>query len=172
MKNRWVFLFFILIQVVSCTVPRGLPAPEMLPYETTGASFYVKLNDGSVYRGELIAADSAALYVLPEDNQHLNRRRQTSVEQIPWDAVDNYRVYYAQGKSLTWFMPVYAFMTLSHGWFAFLTLPVNMIAILTTHFASQHEHVLRKNDITPEALSLFARFPQGIPPNVSLGDIH
>ncbi len=173
MKLKWMpLLLFILIQAVSCSVPRGLPAPEELPYETKGAAFYVKLHDGTEYRGELIASDAVALYVLPEANQHPNRRRQTSVEQIPWDAIDNYRVYYAHGKSLALFPPLYAVMTLSHGWFSILTMPVNLIATITAHITSQHEHVLRKKDIAPEALSLFARFPQGIPPNVSLGDIY
>ncbi len=172
MINKQVLLVLLmLLLAVSCSVPRGLPAPEELPYETKGAAFYVKLHDGSVYRGELIAAENDALYVLPAENQHPNMKRQSGVVQIPWDAVDNYRVYYAHGKSLVWFVPLYTIVTFSHGWFAFLTMPFNLIATLTAHFTSQHEHVLRKKDIAPEELGLFARFPQGIPTDVALQDI-
>jgi hypothetical protein len=175
MKNKQALLlllmFLVLLLAASCSVPRGLPAPEELPYETKGAAFYVKLYDGSVYRGELIAAENDALYVLPAENQHPNMKRQNRLVQIPWDAVDNYRVYYAHGKSLAWFVPVYTVMTLSHGWVSILTMPINLIATLTAHVNSQHEHVLRKKDIAPEALNLFARFPQGIPQRVSPQDI-
>ncbi len=176
MKNKQALLlllmFLMLLLAASCSVPRGLPAPEELPYETKGAAFYVKLHDGSVYLGELIAAENDALYVLPAENQHPNMKRQNRLVQIPWDAVDNYRVYYAHGKSRAWFVPVYTGMTLSHGWFAFLTMPVNLIATLTAHVTSQHEYVLRKKDIAPGELGMFARFPQGIPQNVSPGDIY
>ena len=173
MKNKHAFLLLpILLLAASCSVPRGLPASKELPWETKGATFFVRLNDGSVYRGELIATEKDILYVLPQGRQHPNMKTPNRLVQIPWNAVDNYRVYYAHGKPLTMFVPLFSMMTFSHGWFSFLTLPLNLIATLTAHYTSQHEYVLRKKDITPEELGMFARFPQGIPYNVSPNDIY
>jgi hypothetical protein len=173
MKNKHVLLLLpILLLAASCSVPRGLPAPEELPYETKGAAFFVKLNDGSVYRGELIAAEKDVLYVLPMERQLPNIQTPNRLVQINLNAVDNYRVYYAHGKPLAKFVWLYTVMTLSHGWASILTMPLNLIVTLSVNFASQHEYVLRKKDITPEALGLFARFPQGIPANVSPADIY
>lgn len=173
MMNRNVsIMMIILLLAASCSIPRGLPAPRDLPHETKGAAVYVKLNDGSVFRGELIAADIDTLFVLPADNRYSSYRTGKGLVEIPWNSVNNYRLYYARGKSLSGVASVYSLMTISHGWFSVLTMPVNLTVTILAHYSSINEHVLRKHDITPGELSLFARFPQGIPYNVSSDDIY
>ncbi len=159
------FLLLALL-MACCAVPRGLPAPDDLPRHTHGAVIHLRLDDGERVRGELIASDGAYVFVLPEGGGTPD-----AVQQIAWVGVDSYRLFYAGGKSLNWFVPVYTAMTLSHGWFLFLTAPVNLVATLLTHQFSRNEYTLREQDIRPEELSLFARFPQGLPPDLKLEDV-
>ena len=154
-----------MLVVQACSSPKGLPKPEQLGYHTKGGHINVKMIAGGKYSGELIASYPDKLFVL------LASENDTSLQEVSWDDVKSFALYYAEGKNQNWRIPVYSLATIFHGFFLIFTLPVNLVSTSIMAYASRNEYSFREEHLPREKIQMFARFPQGIPDGVSKENI-
>jgi len=118
-------------------------------------------------KGELIAIDSDSLYTLvylPGGDtlcMGIHRKR-----------VNSYNLYYAKPNTSFWTIPVFTLATVSHGFFAILTAPLNLFGTSLTQAYILRESHSQESDLNLDELAPFARFPRGLPPGLSAKDIH
>jgi hypothetical protein len=82
-----------------------------------------------------------------------------------------FTLQYAQARHYGWTIPLSSLVTLSHGAFAIFTFPINLITTIAVTGAGESAFVYKSDNMTYKELKMFARFPQGLPPNVMLSDI-
>jgi hypothetical protein len=125
--------------------------------------------------GELIAVDSNQLMVLSDNTFH------KTLLFAPIKQIKGFTVYYAKPKNLAWSIPVFTLSTLLpfpdpansggwmplHGYFAGVTVPVNLI--VTAIIASRNP--FKYETLSYMELKMFARFPQGISPDINIKNI-
>ena len=137
----------------------GHPAPDgetldkavKQPY---GGYIVVTLRDGTVRKGELLAIDRNALWVL-------DRRHQTHSFELR--AISRADLYKYDHEGFGWWGGLGSLSTLSHGALLLISLPVWAIATMIVSSAeSTHAHLSYPDDEIKE-LSMWARYPQGMP---------
>ena len=139
-----------------------MPGPDEVKSNTKGAAMNIsKKKEVSHIRGELIAVDSTKLYVLSVVSH--------KVIEVPMEKVSFYRVRFMRMEDIAWTFPILILSTFSHGFFAILTLPFNILTVNALNNPLRFMSTSRM--MTYEELSQYARFPQGLPPNVALSDI-
>lgn len=120
----------------------------------------------SYFQGELIAVDSMYIYVLNE--QDSAGPVCLAIERL---SVSSYELQTAQPNTSYWTIPVYSLSTLSHGWIATLTLPINLVLTSATQTRVVVDSKLPYSQVDWLQLSKYARFPQGFPPSLALEQI-
>jgi len=75
-------------------------------------------------------------------------------------SVKSYKLYYARPINYSPAIPLFALLTISHGWFMSITLPVNVIVTTATTCKAAKVFTYRKRDLTPDQLRMFSRYPQ------------
>lgn len=164
MKNSLVLSALICILATACSGPQYLPTSDRIHEYKYGS--YVKLEgmSGRQWNGELIAVDSAGVVVLTEESKVCTV--------VPRHFITGYSVQYAQGKGYGWAIPVFSLFSLIHGAYAIFTFPLNLVTTITVAEGGAKAFVYKEIDLSFEDLKMFARFPQGIPPQIKLSDIH
>ncbi len=143
--------------------PSGYLQPaEVAQYQAYGAwiKVYLKPNYDEL-EGEFIAIDPDTLFVLNRGGLHA----------IPRDTIERARLgtYNSQWGALAAWTTVGSLATMSHGWYAGITLPVWMILGSVTTAVVSHgpiEGVRGHDSARWRELSKFARFPQGMPTGI------
>lgn len=171
MKTKLFIIGLMLLLAGSCAPysPRYLPSDDKIDVNEHGSYIKIKTISENPRKpnysvtGELIAIDTTAIIVLDE-----NKRICIAV---PIDEIDLFVLRYALPKSYVTSMILFPLTSLLHGYYALLTLPMNILvtAIVTTsgHTAFQYND----ENISYRELRMFARFPQGIPPNVDTANL-
>lgn len=157
-------ILLLLIIVSSCSAPKYVPQVEELPLSTHGSHIEVQQKSKAITEGELIAIDSTGLVILAgiETKQLRN---------ITFDNIEKFKLTYAQPKNYGWTIPVYTAATISHGIFLIFTAPVNIAVTSVVASAGANAFTYNQKVISYEELRMFARFPQGIPPNIDPANI-
>ncbi len=163
------FFLLILVFVISgCATPSFLPDPDYVDCNEYGAYIKVRYNSyNSPVKGELIAAEKDTIVVLINSSNNMT----DSCIKIPFKKTYGYTLRYARPKHYGWTIPVFTIATLAHGYFAVITMPVNLITTIIVTISGERSYKLTDYDIKFEKLKIYARFPQGIPPGVELSAI-
>lgn len=178
MKSKVVLPLFIAMIISGCTLPNYVPYSNQLGTTTHGSYIMVHLISSVRIQGELISADSAELLILskPEDIPD------AKISEIPVLSVKSFRLYFARPRNYAWaiipgvVLPLLPFpdpdnredFMIFHGFFAILTIPVNLTAVGLIYAASIADFSLDKNEVSFRDLKKFARYPQGLPPGTDI----
>lgn len=162
-----LFILIILMTLpsVGCKAPAYLPEPENVGNNEFGSHITIHLLEGSEVEGELISIDEGSLIILTQ-KKGMNQLRNVSIEQIR-----NFRLMYAEPASYGATIPVSALISLSHGYFALITAPVNLAVTGITTTRATRAFTYDQEDISWDELKMFARFPQGLPSNIKVTDL-
>ena len=164
MKTKFALAAFaVLLSLSSCTYsPDYLPESEEIDVNPYGSYISLYRNEKETINGELIAVDSVKFIVLTDPEESPAK----TIKIIPVKEVSNYFLKYADGVSYGGAIPIFTLASLAHGYYALITLPVNLL--LTIAIASSGDSAFRysENQITIKDLKMFARFPQGLPPGI------
>lgn len=122
-----------------------------------GAQVYVDDRNGGETEGELLAADPQGLTVLDEANDivHVEAEHIKDVEVVLYDS--------GAGVTGVW-TGLGALSSLTHGYFAILSIPVWIVTGAVASFNARSDSKLEVGPYGLGDLREFARFPQGLPP--------
>ncbi len=163
MKNKWFSILFGLIMVAGgCAAPKYLPKSSEIDISQYGSYIKVTRIQGTDVNGELLSVDTTSLIVLTDTNE------QKIVKIVPLTEVKDFSLLYAQSKNYWWTIVPYTVLCASHGWYAIITAPVNLIVTFVVAISSQTDFRYTMDEISYVQLKMFARFPTGIPSNVIL----
>jgi hypothetical protein len=163
MNNKLIITAIIVLLLGSCSFPIYLPSSQNIDVNEFGSYIRITKYSGGYLRGELIAIDSSNIVVLTAEPR----------ECVILDRSDmkSFSLRYAAGKNYGWTIPLYSLATISHGWFLILTFPANLITTLSVTASGRKAFVYTEREIPPESLTMFARFPQGIPSEIDIASI-
>jgi len=136
--------------------PSFLPTPHQAEQDGYGGWIRVQHHDDTEVEGELLAATPDTLHVLSFNGWlavPVNKVRVATLTafRVPLDGIITWGAF--GGMS-----------TLSHGWFLILTLPTWIVA--STLAGASASKAPRVRSVDPAKLAPFARFPQGLPPDI------
>jgi len=160
MKNKYILQLISLVIITSgcaITVPRYLPKVEKIDVETFGSYIELNLKDRDFIYGELLSVDSSNIIVLTKYEDVAFK-----VETVPLYKVKRYTLWYAQGKDYRWALVPGVLSPL---------LVFNVIWIGCIINAADNAFIYNQRGLDIDELKMFARFPQGIPPNIKLESI-
>jgi hypothetical protein len=168
MKTKMLLLLFIVAMIVgSCTTPSYLPQYDRIETNQFGSYVEVYLHSGGFVYGELIAVDSNNIFILPESNTAGTKKIAT----VQINNIQHFILRYARPKHYAWSIPVFSLASISHGAFALLTFPLNLITTISVTVGGENAYKYTQRKITYENMRMFARFPQGIPPDIDIAGI-
>ncbi|MCX6252386.1 MAG: hypothetical protein NTX61_16760 [Bacteroidetes bacterium] len=163
MKTNLISALVLLVIFLSaCTAPRYVPKTQDLDVNVYGSYIMIKPLQGTKVNGELLAVDTNRLTVLMDSG------KQKKVSFIPLKEVKGFTLQYARPKSYWWSVGTFTALCISHGVWAAVTIPVNLIITAGIALGANNDFKYHKDDITYDQLKIFARFPQGIPADVVL----
>lgn len=149
--------------ISSCTSPRYLPSSDKIDVNEYGSYIKIFHKTASNIDGELIAIDSNKIVVLTEESK--------KCVTVPISEVKRFTLRYAKPKHYGWTIPVFTLPTIAHGWFLIFTAPVNLIVTISVTAGGENAFKYSNKNMTYDKLKIFARFPQGIPPNIDIASI-
>ncbi len=155
-------LTFILFAISGCSVPNYLPKTKAIDVNQYGSYIKITRIEKSKVKGELLAADTSFLIVFADSSQY------EIVKIVPVSNVKRFTLRYAQPKKYWWTMGVFPAICASHGWWAILSIPLNLIITAAVSISAENAFTYSQDDITYDQLRMFARFPGGIPSNIIL----
>ena len=163
MKTK-VYLAIILLVIfaVGCTTPQYLPQSREVDVNQQGSYIKITPIQGANVKGELLAVDTATLIVLADTNE------QKIVKFVPLIKVKDFTLRYARSKKYWWTILAYTALCATHGFWAVITAPLNLIITTAISLTSANDFTYSMNDISYDQLRMFARFPGGIPSNIIL----
>ena len=178
MKSKVVLPVVMAILLSGCTLPRYVPYSSQLGTTTHGSYLMVRLTSGAIIQGELISADSAELLILSKPENFPDAR----ISVIPTLSIKSFRLCFARPKNYAWaiipgvMLPLLPFpdpdypkdWMIFHGFYAILTIPINLTAIGAIYAANFADLSYDKNEISLSDLKKFARYPQGLPPGTQI----
>jgi hypothetical protein len=103
-------------------------------------------------QGELIAVDSAALYMLLIDE-----KAEATCIAIERDKVDHFDLYYARPKTSFWTIPIRTALTATHGIFFLISTPVSLFFTSLTQAYVIRSNYSESNSTTIDELMPFTR---------------
>jgi len=154
--------FFVLLAIfiTGCYTPNYIPSVESIDINQYGS--YIKVSHIKVgtIDGELIALDSSSIIVLSESIR-------TCVK-IPLKDINSFTLRYARPKNYAWSIPLFSLVSITHGFYGIISMPINLIITISESVGGNLEYRYNDKEISHKKLSMFARFPQGIPPNINI----
>ena len=162
MKTNIFILGLFLVLLNSCSTPSYLPSSDQIDVNEYGSHIRFRTSYSNI-EGELIAIDSTEITVLLAE-------KRTCVT-FPLNEVNLFKLSYAQPKHYGRKIPVYTLATIAHGFWLILTAPLNLIVTISVSASGENAFTYSDNNMTYDKLRMFARFPQGIPPNIDLESI-
>lgn len=169
MKTKLAIMLTVMASIVTgCRLPGYLPKPENLGTGTFGSRIILSCHDSPKMQGELIAADGEQLFILVEQD-----RQTRLLSTVQLTEIKHFRLKYARPVSSTLYgpaIPILSALTASHGLWLIFSLPVNLLVTISVTASAARSFEYNDRNLPVSQLSLFARFPQGLPPGLSLVD--
>lgn len=157
-------IVMVILMINSCKHADYLPHPKELQTSLKG-SYIEVATDNKETKGELIAVDDSTLVVLE------NRYGDPWVVIIQQVDVNWYKIWYAKVDHYGWSMPASALLTASHGYFAALSMPINLLVTGVVTSSAYNDFSFKDDELTFDELRMYARFPQGLPPKLDLREL-
>ena len=155
MKTKIINVLVIAILINCCHAPSYLPKSENLDVNPYGSYIIAYHIHGPKVKGELIAIDSASIVILED---HYSGKKKTVELQLK--NVKSFTLTYAQPANYGWAILAYTLVTISHGFFAVISAPINLIVTISVTAGGSLSYQYSKKEMTFEKLKMFARFPQ------------
>jgi hypothetical protein len=157
--GKILFSGWLILGIEGCLTPSYLPPADAIGTNPYGSQIRIVRNTTAIpLKGELIAIDSSQLWILPEGGKH------TVVVGVK--EVERFTLTYARPRHYTVTIPIYTLATIGHGAFLIFTAPVNLLTTIALTASGESAFSYTSQNITLDQLSMFARFPQGIPANI------
>jgi len=163
------FIYWALFICIGCSQPKYLETYDKIQNSRYGAKIKIYFKNSLSLNGELLAVTDSNLYVLSE--KYERGRKNVLMQVIDKSSIDRFNIQHSNSKSTGAGIIVLPLIALSHGFVATLTIPVNIVTSSVLHGNSISELQYSNSEIEWKALYKFARFPQGLPPNVNLSDL-
>lgn len=172
MKNKSTLLLYLLLQlliVIPLSAQKSafgktnshhipiVPKLEDLKSSPYGSFIKVKLNDKSKIVGELISVENRKLRILSY------QQTEPILVDVSQENVKKFKLRFASVPELIRASPILTLLSLSHGYFFLITIPLNLMVTLGMIAISDDQVNYTKEEISYEELKMFSRFPQGIP---------
>ncbi len=180
MKIVNLFLFGFLL--VGCAGSKVLPRYDQMQYNLYGAQIKIRDGKGNRLKGELIAANDSGVWVLRNFNNEdaLTISPFPDVENpiqtidsgnfyfFPLNAFESYSMKYARSRKYASMMGA-TVITFAHGWISAISFPVSLIVTGAVSIAGSQAYKYNEQNVPKKELNHFARYPQGLPPQL---DVH
>jgi len=163
MKTKIALLGLLIVFFSSCTTPKYLPSSNKVDVNEYGSYIKIIHKTASNIDGELIAIDSNKIVVLTEGTKKCMT--------VSLSDVKHFKLRYAKPKHYGWTIPTFLVYPFIHGYFSVFTIPIHLIVTISVTVTGENAFKYSDKNMTYEKLRMFARFPQGIPPNVDLASI-
>ena len=165
-------IILILSFLAACNSPRYLAKPSQFKNHIKGMAIEIKKGRGQDFylKGEIIEVTAEDLKVLPYVNA-------SKVRVIPRATLKMADIIVATTSDNPTGISTWAALinlaVIGHGWFAGLTLPINVIStsIIGSTAAKSTYRIKYPEGISWEELHKFARFPQGLPEHIDPAEI-
>ena len=165
-KTKLLFTGLLLTIIVSsCMSPAYLPKYNNIDVNWYGSFINIHQKNGSSVQGELLAINDLQLIVLTE-----HKKIKKSVV-VPVNQINNFQLRYAQPRHYGWTIPLFTGFTVLHGVFLVFTAPLNLVGTIIVTVSGEDAFMYNEKQLSYTELKMFARFPQGIPPNVDVENI-
>lgn len=167
MKNRLIILALLSLLISSCSLPAYVPETKNIGREKNGGHlilYHMQGNNEVKSYGELIAVDENKIILLNDLTK--------ICEEVDISDITEYKLHFAVGRSdVIPFFFVNTLLSFSHGFFALVSLPINITlsSIMTASVYNDYMH--RDLRFSYDELAMYARFPQGFPEGLSLEDV-
>ena len=158
MKTKLLLMGLIAALISSCSTPKYLPPSNQIDVNQYGSYIRVVSATGKEFRGELIAIDTSRMVVLSEMND--------SCLTIPIREVAQFKLRYAKPKHYAGSIPVALLLPFINGVFSVFTFPLHLIVTISVTASGEASFKYSNKNMSYDRLPMFARFPQGLPPNV------
>ncbi len=163
MNTKFILTLLIATAVGGCSYPSYLPTSGEIDVNQYGSHIDISSSKKTNIKGELISIDSNKIIVLLKTAQ---KCRVVSIKEV-----EQFTLRYAEPPNYSRLIPLYSLWSLSHGRYLLATLPVNLIVTIWVTASGNSAFTYSRQDMTYEKLKMFARFPQGVPLNVSIASI-
>jgi hypothetical protein len=158
MKNN-LLLVLIACTMAHCYTPNYLPKNQKIGVNPYGSHIKV-FTTGEWTKnisGELIAIDSQQMWILLKGRE---------CKRISLQQVEGFTLRYSKSGNYSDATALGVIIPFIHGLTATITLPLHIIVTSSLSGAGHYAYTYNEKDISLETLSLFARFPQGIPAGI------
>lgn len=167
MRSSWAICLvsFFFAACTAVKAPRGsVPTMVKMGTDVYGGWITLHLNDSSEVAGELIAVSGEQVIICrPGETRPVPLAQITTAQLVMFKT--------QEGGYATWTF-LNSLLTVANGFFLIFTLPVNLVTgISTSTSEGRRENSLDYPATDWSELSKYARFPQGLPEGVELGDI-
>jgi hypothetical protein len=183
MKNKVVLAFLVVLAFTGCKYPSYLPSSDKIDINTRGSYITVFRNSAHRISGELISIDDSNLILLSQkvykssnpanlsgENLVINQMGKTLIS-IPLGNITRCKLLYAQPKHYEYAIGGFALLSLLHGWYFLISAPLNVLISGSVAVSAKESSGYDRKFIDIANLRMFARFPQGIPPNIDRASI-
>ena len=167
MKKSILLILITLVFLGACNSPKHLAKPMEFRQYVKGLFFQAKLKQGAKVLGEIIEVNDKAIILLPLDETSsriitISRELINKAEIVIASTSDN-------PKGISTWAGLNNITVLGHGGFGIFTLPINLATTIAidADATTTTYRVKYPNQISWDEIAKFARFPQGIPQNIS-----
>jgi hypothetical protein len=167
MKNlHYVLILSVTFMCCSCAPVAYLPTSDKIGEYQYGSYIHIRTIEKTSLKGELIAVNAYYVYLL---NNNAGRR----LDSVAREQITDFKIKFANSNTGLYAasIPLSALVTITHGFYLVFTLPLNVITTSIVAIDAGKAFEISKNSIRWDDLSMYARFPQGIPANVRKQDI-
>lgn len=162
MKNKKsIVVILVSMLAFSCSTYEHLPTFDEVRVSPYGAQIEI----GASLYGELIAIDSSKMIILTDSTLG------SKIVSFNLEQVSGFTLRYAQNEDYGFSIILLPALTISHGVFLIITAPINLIVSISAAVGGQNAFTYNESEISLDDLKMFARFPQGIPPNIDLNQV-
>lgn len=148
---------------ISCSSPNFLPDPSELAENGYGAHITLKKQSNEIIEGELISINKDSIVVLDDDKLICTVCFVNDVKK--------FHLQYAKADGYPALLPISILAIPAHGLFSIISLPINAITLISILSSDDLDYEIKGKRISVERLQKFARFPQGLPPNITISMI-
>jgi hypothetical protein len=150
--------------LAGCTSNRNLPKPQEVIDATHGANIEAHVNPGTITKGELIAADTAAFWILDRTTKKLKK--------LEVGKLRSYRITYARTPLYEFCIPLFMATSFAHGnYFIAQSMIVNALVTTGVAVSAKTQFTFTNKNLPPAEAFRYARFPAGIPAGINETEI-
>jgi hypothetical protein len=164
MKTNNAFIGLLIMFLCSCASPKYLPSSSKIDVNQYGSYIKIIHKTAANIDGEFIAIDSNKIIVLTEGTKKCVK--------VAISDIKHFKLRYAKPKHYGLAIPASLALPFMHGLFSILTIPMHLFVTISVSAAGQRAFKYSDKNMTYDKLKMFARYPQGLPPNIALESVN